>query len=446
MPYRALRNVARIGAVAVFACLFAALSEGQAPVPPATPAGETLQSWLKVLSSGDRAQIEEYVRTVDKNESVDGLMRFHDQTGGFDLLSIESSEPLHLRFIVKEKDSSTTALGNLTVKAGTPPTVVTFGLRALPPGAGPVNIVLDAALRGRIIAGVEEDLTASYIDPAVAAKMNAAINTHAKAGDYNNISDPDAFASKLTEDLRAVSHDMHLHVDFNPFKQPVEEEPSPEEMARFRAQVLHDNCAFKKVEILPDNIGYVQFNAFQDPDVCGPVASAAMEFVAHSSALIIDLRTNGGGDPAMVSFIASYLFDKPTHLNDLYYRKDDSTHQYWTLPSVPGERMASIPVYVLTSHHTFSGAEEFSYDLQTQKRATIVGETTGGGAHPVHGEVVADYFMVAVPGGKPINPITHTDWEGKGVVPEVKVPAADALATAEKLAREKIQATTAPKH
>ena len=415
-----VRKLVDVGRFRGFACGLAVIFVGavsraagaQAPGIPDTPAGHTLRTWLEVLESGDRAQAEHYVKDVDPNEDANGLVSFHNQTGGFVLLSIESSEPLHLRFTVKEKDSPTAALGNLT----------------------------DAALRERVLRGVEADLTGSYIDAPVAAKMNAAIEAHDHAGDYNSITDPDAFAIRLTNDLRAVSHDMHLHVDFSPFKMPERQEPTPEEIARERSGVLRDNCAFRKVEILPNNVGYLKFDAFMNADLCGPTASAAMALVAHTSALIIDLRENGGGDPYMVSYIATYLFDKPLQLNDLYYRKGDSTHQFWTLPSVPGERLANQPVFVLTSKRTFSGAEEFSYDLQTQKRATLVGETTGGGAHPMHGYPVADYFMIAVPEGKPINPVTHGDWEGKGVVPEVKVPAADALEKAQKLAAEKIQA------
>jgi C-terminal processing protease CtpA/Prc len=142
----------------------------------------------------------------------------------------------------------------------------------------------------------------------------------------------------------------------------------------------------------------------------------------------------------MVSLVCSYLFDKPTHLNDLYYRKEDATTQYWTLPYIPGTRLPTVPAYVLTSNRTFSGGEEFTNDLKTQKRASIVGETTGGGAHPVGGHRVDDHFMMGVPAGRPINPITKTDWEGTGVTPDVAVKADDALETAEKLAAEKIQA------
>ncbi len=163
-----------------------------------------------------------------------------------------------------------------------------------------------------------------------------------------------------------------------------------------------------------------------------------MNFLAHTDALIFDLRDNHGGDPEMVDFMVSYLFRHSTHINDLTNRHDNEIHQYWTLPWIPGTRFIDQPVYVLTSHGTFSGAEEFTFDLQTQKRATIVGETTGGGAHPAQGLPAGDHFFVGVPFGRPINPVTHGDWEGKGIEPDVRVSAADALATAEKAAADKL--------
>lgn len=414
-----------------------------APRVPATPAGRTLEAWLEVMSSGDRAKAEQYVKTVDPKASVDGLVSFHDQTGGFVLLGIDSSEPLHIRFRVREKNGPTTALGSFAVKDGNPPTVETFGLHAIPPGATPVNVTVDAGLRAKVIAGIDEDLAKYYIDPAVAKQMEEAIDAHAKAGDYNSITDGDAFAERLTNDLRAVSHDRHLGVNFAPFKAPPPHEPTDEDRARMKEQLERDNCAFRKVEILPGNIGYVKFDGFMPAGICAPTVVAAMNFVAHTDAVIFDLRQNGGGDPLMVSFVASYLFEHPTHVNDLYNRGENETHQYWTEAYVPGDRMVTQPVYVLTSKRTFSGAEEFTYDLKTQKRATIVGETTGGGAHPVSGHGVAEYFMIGVPWGRPINPVTKKDWEGTGVEPDVKVAADEALTTAETLATEKIQAKAA---
>ena len=412
---------------------------------PNTPAGQTLQAWLEAFNSADRARIENYVKTVDPHENVDGMLDFRTRTGGFDLLSIESSEPFHVRFRVKEKGGDTTALGNLSVKAGQPPTVETFGLRALPPGVTPVNVVLDSSLRRKVVDEVESNLLEYYVDAPLAQKMKDSLESHEKAGDYNAIQDGDAFAGRLTTDLQAVSNDKHLRVDFSPFKMPPPHAPSPEDEVRFHQQMEHDNCAFDKVEILPGNIGYIRFDGFMDASFCGQTVNAAMTFVAHTDALIFDIRQNGGGQPAMVTLIASYLFDHPTHLIDIYNRKEDTTTQNWTLSYLPGPRMPDVPVYVLTSHGTFSGAEEFAFDLKNQKRATIVGEVTGGGAHPVSGHPVADYFMIGVPFAKSLDPVTKTNWEGTGVEPDVKVSSDDALTTAEKLAKDKIAARRSAK-
>jgi hypothetical protein len=437
---RRIRRPAILSAALTFLVLSAGAAFAQAPIPD-TPAGRTLRSWLDAFNSGDRAQIQAYIQKIDPKKSLDGMLAFRRQTGGFDLLAIESSQPLLIRFRVKEKASTTMGIGSLEVKDGQPPTVESFGLHAIPPGAKLDNVKLDAAARQRVIDSVIQDLNEYYVYPDLATKMAAAVQQRARSGAYDSISDGDAFAGALTDDLRAVSHDKHLHVGFSPFKLPPEQHgPNPQEEAEFHKELEKMNCGFEKIEILPRNIGYLKFNMFADADFCGSTAVAAMNFLAHTDAIIYDLRENGGGDPKMVALMASYLFDKPTHLNDLYNRKEDETTQYWTLPYVPGARLGDKPAFVLTSKSTFSGAEEFAYDLKCLKRATIVGETTGGGAHPVAGHRVDDHFMIGVPFARAINPVTKTNWEGTGVQPDVAVKAADALDTAEKLAGEKIPA------
>jgi retinol-binding protein 3 len=367
-------------------------------------------------------------------------MPFRNQTGGFDFLQILKSEPLHLEALVKEKLSDTHALLNLTLKDASG-AVAELSLRALPPGASvsQLNFTLDAATRTEVINTAIADLNEFYVSPDVATQMSNAIRARQQRGEYNSITDGDAFAMKLTGDLRDVSHDKHLRVDFSPVPIPPETSgPDPKAEAEYRKQMEQMNCGFDKLEILPGNIGYVKFDFFADPGVCGPTVIAAMNFLSNTDALIFDLRENGGGDPEMVTYICSYLFDQPTHLNDLWTRKGNSTHQFWTLPYVSGKRLATQPAYVLTAHRTFSGGEEFTYDLQQTKRATIVGEVTGGGAHPVSGHRIDDHFEIGVPFATAINPVTHTSWEGTGVTPDVKVPAADALSTAQKLATEKL--------
>jgi len=446
MPHARLHRLVEI--LPLLAILVLTPSGSAQTTIPSTPAGHVLQSWLEAFNSGDRAKLETYVKTIDIKEDADRMMAFHDQTGGFDLLTIESSQPLEIKFRVKEKNGATTAFGSFMVKDGQPPTVVASDLRAVPPGAVLEDITLDATERQRVIDGVFKNLDDYYVYPDVAKKMEDAVRDHQKRGDYDSITNGSVFASRLTTDMREVSHDRHLGVNYAPFKTPLPPDnqhgPSAEDQARRIKFFEHDNCSFRKVEILPHNIGYLKFNQFPPPDICGPTVVAAMNFLAHVDAIIFDLRTNGGGDPKMVAFMASYLFDQSTHLSDIYNRREDSTTQYWTSPYVPGPRLASTPAFILTSKSTFSGAEDFTYNLKIPKRATVIGETTGGGAHPVGGHRIDDHFSIGVPFARSINLTTKTNWEGTGVEPDVKVPAAEALETATRLALEKLQTAGTP--
>jgi retinol-binding protein 3 len=349
-----------------------------------------------------------------------------------------------LEFLVKERRSDTQAIGKLDVKDGEPAVVTSFGLRAIPPGTSvsDLDFKVDAAARARVIAGAILNLNEFYVSPETAKTMGDAVRTRQKKGEYDSVNDGDTFAKMLTDNFQEVSHDRHLRVDFSPARIPERPAgpPDADAVAQYRRDMEKMNCGFAKAEILPGNVGYLKFDMFADPEICGPTAVAAMNFLANVDAIIFDLRENGGGDPKMIALISTYLFSKPTHLNDLWERKSDTTSQYWTLPYVPGKLLDQKPAYVLTSKQTFSGAEEFSYNLKNLGRATIVGETTGGGAHPVSGHRIDDHFMIGVPFAKAINPISKTNWEGTGVEPDVKVNAADALTTAQKLVMEKLAA------
>jgi|SRR5579872_723899 len=417
----------------------AALAWAQ-PAIPDTPAGRVFSAWLEAFNSGDRAHMDGFYKRYQPSQSADNMVAFRADTGGFQLLGVDKSEPLHLEVRIKERNSETVAIGRLDVKEGDPPQIERWLLRAIPKGATVADFTIDAAERTRVIDGSIKMLNEFYVFPETAKKMEDSLRTNQQKGDYNAITDGYAFAARLTEDLQGVSHDKHLSVNFSPTKLPdAPQGPTPEAIAANRKQMERINCGFQKVELLPGNIGYLKFNMFADPEICGPTAIAAMNFLANVDAIIFDMRDNGGGDPKMIALVCSYLFSEPTHLNDLWNRKEDSTQQFWTLPYVPGKRLADKPAYVLTSKRSFSGAEEFTNNLKMLKRATIVGETTGGGAHPVSGHRIDDHFMIGVPFARAINPISKTNWEGTGVEPDVKVPAAEALETAQKLAAEKIR-------
>jgi len=260
-------------------------------------------------------------------------------------------------------------------------------------------------------------ITANYVFPDIAEKVVDVL----RRNDYEHLADVDEFAAAVTADLQSVNGDKHLRL--------LHEEPAP------RAET--DHHGFDRVEILDGNIGYVENTRLREAGGFGDFAVAAMTLVAGTDALIIDLRRCRGGDPAMVSLLCAYLFDESKHVNDIYNRPDDRTIQFWTPPYVPGRRFGGTkPVWVLTSSVTFSGGEELAYDLQQTGRATIVGETTRGGAHPTDWHEIAEHLYVTVPEARAINPESGANWEAVGVVPDLAVAADQALDHAVELARK----------
>jgi hypothetical protein len=443
LAFRTLRAVAR--AVVMYGVALIGLSSASADVTiPDTPAGRAVSAWLEAFNSGDRTRLDDYFKKYEPSKHADDFMGFRDRVGGFDLLSIEKSESNRIVLLLKERNSERRALAKFQVSdsdppGGTPPQVTSSRVQGIFDGAAVIGFDIDSATRKHVIDGATAMLDEFYVFPEVAKKMGIAVRGRAKRGEYDSVTDGDAFARLLAANFQEVSHDKHIFVSFNPTQLPEDSAPpNRDAIARQREAMREANCAFEKVEHLKGNIGYLKFNGFADPEDCGATAVAAMNFLANVDALIFDLRQNGGGDPKMIALLSSYLFEHPTHLNDLWTRKGNETMQFWTLPYVPGKRLPSIPVYVLTSHRTFSGAEEFSNNLKVLNRATIVGEVTGGGAHPVAGHRIDDRFTIGVPFARAINPVTKTNWEGVGVEPDVKVPADDALTTALALAAKEI--------
>lgn len=299
------------------------------------------------------------------------------------------------------------------------------------------DMKLDAAERQHVIDGTIANLKQYYVYPDVAQKMADALLAHEKSGDDRAETDGEAFADLLTRQMRDVSHDRQLELLYSRALLPEHPAaPTAEGLARYRKAMEQENCMFEKVEVLPHNIGYLKLNFFPDTSVCQSKANAAMASLNHADAIIFDLRDNTGGFPDMVALIASYLFDHPEYM---FNPREAPTQQSWTLSPVPGNKLADKPAYVLISAKTISGGEEFSYDLKMLKRATLVGETTGGAAHAGVWHRIDDHFGMDITETKAINPFSKTDWEGTGVEPHVKVKAADALETAEKLAEAKLQ-------
>ncbi|MBK8504113.1 MAG: S41 family peptidase [Saprospiraceae bacterium] len=287
-------------------------------------------------------------------------------------------------------------------------------------------------------------LNENYIFPEKAQEMSDLISGKLRQKAYENVTDPMQFASQLTSDLQSISHDLHINVRFDPsMVQEIRMSHTSEDSLNFiklmDSRESRENYGFEEIKILSDGVGYLKLNGFSGSKNAGEAAASAMNFLSRSEALIIDLRQNGGGSPDMIQILSSYLFDQGlVHLNDFYYRPSDDIQQRWTLPYVPGKKMPTTDVYILTSRRTFSAAEEFTYNLKNLNRATIIGETTGGGAHPGEFMAASDEFGIFVPNGRAINPITKTNWEGMGVMPHIQIPADQALTEAHFRAVEKL--------
>jgi hypothetical protein len=305
------------------------------------------------------------------------------------------------------------------------------------PGAPRISVPDDGSLTAEQLSGPEivtramELLRANYVFPDQAEQAATAIEERLEAGEYDDL-DEITLTELLTSQLQEITGDRHLRVVLGGGPGPRRERvPGPEEPKDHEARRLAmrqrgrlDNFGIRQVERLDGNVGYLDVRRVPVPANAGPAIGAAMELVAGTYALIIDLRQNHGGAPEGVVFWCSYLLDeRPTHLNDIFHADTGETRQFWALPYVPGTRYTERPVYVLTSGHTFSGGEDFAYTLQALGRATVVGETTGGGAHPTRGFPISAAVHIGIPFARSVNPVTGTNWQGTGVVPDVPAEA-----------------------
>lgn len=298
-----------------------------------------------------------------------------------------------------------------------------------------------------IIDSLTKKLSEFYIRPNAIQNIKTQLEDKLKKGNYKKSNNPNDFASMLTTDLIDISKDLHFSVMHN--QQWVDDQLKSKD-AVLEQQVKNaelilskkKNFGFQQSRILEGNVGYLEFTYFHDPVEAGEVASTAMQFLSNTDALIIDLRKNNGGAMEMGQFLSSYLYyGKDLPLYKYYYYESGRKkidREMWLLPSVPGKRLENIDVYILTSNTTFSAAEWMSYSLQNLKRVTIVGEQTAGGAHPIDRKILTKGFSVNIPIGEVQDPITKSDFEGRGVTPDVACKSEDALNVAHLLALQKL--------
>ena len=281
-----------------------------------------------------------------------------------------------------------------------------------------------------------------YIFPETAKQIELHLRKQQIKKAYDTISSAETFAAKLTADIRSICNDKHVTIRYSAEPLNVSRgnnfmQISEEERKGYAEFLRLENYGVKKLEVLKGNIGYIDFKFLCGTEYAGDFYAAMMNYVQHTDALIIDFRQCGGAmSDNVIPFLCSYFFADKTHLNNLYWRDGDFTQQSWTQVVVPGKKYLNKPIYILTSGRTFSGAEEMAYDLKNLKRATIIGEVTGGGANPGGSVNLTKHFNMFLPVGRAINPITKTNWEGVGVQPDSLIMPRLALQKAHVLAMQ----------
>jgi len=312
------------------------------------------------------------------------------------------------------------------------------------------KVVVDEAMRAQAIDRLVAGLNQYYVFPDKAKQIETLLRKRQADGAYAGIGNGEKLAAQLQADLASVAHDLHMRVGFSPDPLPPQPPlPSLKRLAALKAPPEESNFAMRwidrigrsiarfgveKADHLSPKIGYLKLSGFPPPYLTAEKYAAAMDKLADTDALIIDVRENGGGTPVSVALLVSYFVDQRTRLNDIWERVSGETVQFWTEDKLDGKRYGGKkPVIILAGPGTKSAGEDFTYTMQTLKRATVIGERTWGGAHPTMPWRLGDHFFAAIPGARSISPITHTNWEGTGVIPDVAAPPAEALAVAKAL-------------
>ena len=315
----------------------------------------------------------------------------------------------------------------------------------------PPTVEINRATQLEVVDALLAKLKAYYVFPDKAEQVEVVLRQRQREGKYDAITDGKQLAKQLSDDVEGVIHDKHMLIDVSARPVPPDDAtPPPRTRAEWekqvppavRERVLASNLGVEKVEHLSPNIGYLQISMFGPVFLVSDKFAAAMNELADTDGLIIDLRNNGGGGGDSVALLISYLVDERTRLNDTWERATDTTTQYWTQDKLDGKRYGGRkPVLILAGANTKSAAEAFVYTMQALKRGTVIGEPTWGGANASRPFRLGDHFFAMIPSRRSISPITHANWEGTGVIPDVAATPDNALAVAKELLQHRLQGT-----
>lgn len=283
-----------------------------------------------------------------------------------------------------------------------------------------------------------------YVRPLEGRKIHDGLLEFLAEGHFDaELSEPE-FAANLTDCLYRLSGDKHMRAVFNPvFASELDmwEKLGDKEKIEVEKQRLEraarENFGFQRVEILEGNIACLDLRIFDKSEPALETGAAAMRFLSHADSVILDLRANRGGHPRMIQLIASCFIKGRVLLESIVDRQGKVREEVWTLPDIRNPNMSDRGLFILTSPRTGSAAESFTYMMKNLKRAVIVGERTAGAANPGGFQHAGGGFLVFIPSGQPVSPVTGTNWEGVGIDPDIQVPEAEALRKAHSLGLER---------
>lgn len=316
------------------------------------------------------------------------------------------------------------------------------------------EVVVDRAIRSEAIDTLVAKLNDHYVFPDKARQIEAVLRKRQQEGKYDATTDGEQLAKQLTDDLHGIAHDLHMQVMFSPRPVPLDDAvgPPPASQAEWeqRTNVVMRlimrrmaSGSVEKVDYLSPNIGYLKVSGFPPDFLMAEKFAEAMDKLAKADGLIVDLRENRGGGPQSVALLISYFVDQHTRLNDIWDRDTGVSTQQWTVDKLDGKRFGGKkPVVILAGPGTMSAGEDFAYTMQALKRATVIGERTWGGAHPARPYRLGEHFFAVIPSRRTISPITNTNWEGVGVIPDIAAKPDDSLAMAKDLLQRRLKGTT----
>lgn len=440
---RVIRRAGAILGAALVALGCASSASHAPPTIPDTSAGRPFALWLDAYNTADSARLDAYASQYEPAMSVHTQLAFRQQTGPYDVASVERSGPRHLEVVLKSRDTQMAAQTPITVYATVdvtdgPPRRVSTSFALLDKGSPTTVLAMWAKNRGTSLRGISAAPRAVAVD-SLAAKIARnyvradvghfvadSLRARRARGAYDDYSTEVGFAQRLNSDLQELAEDRQLGVEY------AWQVPMPPPTPTPPASV---HCGFEPLKWLDTRVAYLNFNGFGDADpTCGQQVSDIMNAVADARAVVVDVRENRDESRSGMAYLASYFVADCAHLDDSWSRPTGRTDALWTHDGLPGPAFGGTkPLVILTSARTFAAAEEFAYDLQSLGRATVVGERTGGGANEVAVGQIGEHLLVRVPVARVVNPITHTSWQGVGVAPDVLVPAGEALAMARRL-------------